>query len=50
MSCEFYSEDGDCLGELEENFAGDRTNFVFCSFGFKKDQNGKCRKFTSSRG
>jgi len=50
MGCEFYSEDGDCLGELEESDVIDRTNFALCSFGYKTDQNGKCRKMISFRG
>ena len=50
MSCEFYSEDGDCLGELDESDVSDRTNNPLCSFGYKKDKHGKCHKMVSFRG
>ena len=50
MNCEFYSQDGDCLGELEDDTISYRFILVNCSFGHKADQNGKCRKLLTFKG
>ncbi|CAG9802666.1 unnamed protein product [Chironomus riparius] len=44
MNCEFFSEDGDCLGELQDDTLSQRCLFSTCSFGHKTDQYKKCRK------
>jgi hypothetical protein len=46
IKCQEYSDDGDCLGSLEnDDSVGLRCMFCSnCPIGYKEDRNNKCRK------